>query len=231
LLRRLLAREISVGKAPEKGSLSLAGMRGLDDRLLCSHFVSIAEVDKRRLIHALHGRELLKNAEDLTAEKQERRKLIHRLQAVEAVAGSLCVSKGSTCRWKAPRIREAVLVDVRAVEGVLTFCKCPVRRAGAGRDKGVRGRIAGSPAVENTVAEQRCQQAALVCSSDTKRDACGSSEAGGRRQTLYHLGSGCRKVVRRRAPNGSTRNRRSHRGGGYRCRTMLGNRAMFGCSE
>jgi histone acetyltransferase (RNA polymerase elongator complex component) len=58
--------------------LSLAVMRGLDDRLLCSHFVSIAEVDKRRLIHALYGCELLKTAEDLTAEKQERRKLIHR---------------------------------------------------------------------------------------------------------------------------------------------------------
>jgi hypothetical protein len=52
-----------------------------------------------------------------------------------------------------------------------------------------------------------------------------------RRQALLHLGPDCRKVVRRRYPDGLGLTLRAHRGGGRRGESCgLGSRASFGCS-
>jgi hypothetical protein len=52
-----------------------------------------------------------------------------------------------------------------------------------------------------------------------------------RRQTLIHLGSDCRKAVRRRNPDGIGAHAPAHRGGGLRGASCgLGSRAIFGCS-
>lgn len=55
LLRKLLTREGLVEKALQR-VLSPTAMWGLGGRWLCSQFVSIAEVDKRRLSSAIHRR-------------------------------------------------------------------------------------------------------------------------------------------------------------------------------
>jgi len=123
------------------------------------------------------------------------------------VAGSLRASgKGSTCRWKAPRIGEAARVDARAVEAVLAF-RGGLATGGSGARQGASE--AGSPdlfAAENAVAEKRrsCSKGAgLVTSSINEwRDAGDSSEAGGAPSSAFYLGLDCRKVVRRRRPDG-----------------------------
>jgi len=52
-----------------------------------------------------------------------------------------------------------------------------------------------------------------------------------RRQALLYLGPDCRKVVRRRYPNGLGLTPWAHRGGGRRSASCgLGSRAIFGCS-
>jgi len=87
--------------------------------------------------------------------------------------------KGSTCRWKAPRIGEAARVDARAVETVLALSG----RLSTG-ERGARqgASEAGSPALcaaENAVAGKRRSRAVLVSSSINEwRDAGGLSEAG-----------------------------------------------------
>jgi len=52
-----------------------------------------------------------------------------------------------------------------------------------------------------------------------------------RRQALLYLGPDCRKVVRRRYPDGLGLTLQAHRGGGRRGASCgLGSRAIFGCS-
>jgi len=71
---------------------------------------------------------------------------------------------GSTCRWKAPRIGEAVLVDARAVEAVLALR----RRSAMGLCGARQGASeAGSPALgeaENATPGKLCLRAELFTS-------------------------------------------------------------------
>lgn len=116
------------------------------------------------------------------------------------MAGSLRESgKGSTCRWKAPRIGEAALVDARAVEAVLAL-RGSSATGGSGARQGASE--AGSPALaaaEKATAGKRRSRAGLVSSSLKKRETRATRpKLEGRRQTLLYLGSDCREVVRRR---------------------------------
>jgi hypothetical protein len=76
--------------------------------------------------------------------------------------------RGGTCRWKAPRIGEAVLVDARAVEAILAL-----RRRSAMGECGARqgASEAGSPALgaaENATPGKLCLRAELFAPLNTK---------------------------------------------------------------
>jgi hypothetical protein len=103
---------------------------------------------------------------------------------------------GGTCRWKAPRIGEAVLVDARAVEAVLALR----RRSAMGACGARQGASeAGSPALgvaENATPGKLCLCAELFTSFKYE----GGTQVirpklETRRQTQLHPGSDCRKVV------------------------------------
>jgi len=148
------------------------------------------------------------------------------------VAGSLRASgKGSTCRWKAPRIGEAARVDARAVEAILVLRRSLVtggRGARQGRQRPVRRPCARlrTPRQGSAALERGSSPLHLM-----RGTRAGRPKLVRRRQTLIHLGSDCRKVVRRRYPDGIGANAPAHLGGGLRGASCgLGSRAIFGCS-
>lgn len=84
-----------------------------------------------------------------TRRAKERRKPARGGKAVRTVAGSPRESvKGSTCRWKAPRIGEAALVDARAVEAVLALRTRPAMGLCGARQGASE---AGSPALARPI--------------------------------------------------------------------------------
>jgi len=149
---------------------------------------------------------------------------------VGTVAGSLRESgKRSTCRWKAPRIREAARVDARAVEAVLAL-----RESSAMGSSGARqgASEAGSPALgaaDNATPGKLCLRAELFSSfinEGGKQVVRPKLER--RRQALIYPGLDCRKVVRRGVPDGTGLTLWAHCGGCLRGASRgRGNRAII----
>jgi len=90
-----------------------------------------------------------------------------------------------------------------------------------------------SVAADNAAPGKRRSRAVarhLVKNDEGRRRLCPKLET--RRQAQLHLGSDCRKVVRRRPPDGIGVNASAHRGDGHRGLQAVGpgSRANVGCS-
>jgi hypothetical protein len=125
--------------------------------------------------------------------------------------------EGSTCRWKAPRVGEAARVDAGAVEAIMALCGSLATGGSGARQEASEAGSSASVAADNAAPGKRRSRAVarhLVKNDEGRRRLCPKLET--RRQAQLHLGSDCRKVVRRRPPDGIGVNASAHRGDGHR---------------